>query len=229
MEKKSLTIGFLSVILLPALDNNMTTNFTLDSDPRFVREQLQEILMLIGETLEGAIPLVLDSLQSQGLEFSPFPFSSLIRCHLKKALAAGGFNPQDAVELTPVALNRLSNDGVEFDQGILRIKVLKGSALPKATSWTRGVFYSQQAPLDFGNGDNSEKLLRSLVALWDYDIALGQLSMLLIAPRNQDGDIFWQVPIPLPAEWMTVRDTLNTDDEDLDIGESDEQEGEQGE
>jgi hypothetical protein len=212
-----LTIGFLSVILLPALDNNMTDKFTLDSDPRFVRNQLKEILVLIGETLDGAIPMVLASMQTQRLDFSPFAFSSLIRCHLKKALTQGGFNPQDSIELTPVALNRLSNDGVEFDEGSLRMKVLKGPSLPKATSWSRGVFYSQQSVFDFGSSNNSENTLRSLVVLWDYDASLGQLNMLLVAPKNRDGEILWQLPIPLPPEWMSVRDTLDTDDEDLDI------------
>jgi hypothetical protein len=223
-----LTNGFLAVILLPALDNIMTANFTLNSDPRFVREELKSILLIIGEALDRAIPLVLEIFRQQELEFSPFAFSNFIRLHLKKALREGGFNPQDA-ELTPIPLNWLSNDGVEFDRGTLRMKVLKGPSLPRANSWTRGVFYSQQGRFDFKNGDLSAIPLSSLVVLWDYDVSLNQLNILLVAPKTQDGEIFWQVPIPLPAEWMTVRDTLNTDDEDLDIDESDEEEGEQGE
>jgi hypothetical protein len=225
----TLTIVFLPVILLLALDNNMTDNFTFGSDPRFVREQLKAVLILIVETIEGSVPMVLDSMRQQGLGFSPFLFSTNIRCHIKRTLQSGGFNPQETAELSPVALNWISNDGVEFDLEALRMKVLKGKSLPKATSWNRGVFYSQQGSFDFWDGDLSESLLRSLVVLWDYDVALSQLSFLLVAPKSSDGEMLWQLPIPMPAEWLVSRDTLNTDDEDLPIDEAEEEEGEQGE
>src|SRR4051794_14415907 len=115
----------------------MTAEFTVISDKFLVRERLRPALVLIHDTLETCIPIVLESMKNQGLSYSPFLFSTSIRCHVKKALKAGGFNPEDPEDELPLVVNNISNDGIDFNAGSLHIKMLKGMDLPKASSDSR--------------------------------------------------------------------------------------------
>ena len=206
----------------------MTTKFTFATDPRVVLLHLRLVLLLIGETLEGSIPLVLENVfERQQLDFSPFLFSSAIRCHLKKALAQGGYDPHDISEPVRLALNYLSNDGVDFNFDGLRIKALKGSVLPKPSSESRETFYAQkQDCFDFYQGDLEAQPLRNVITLWDYSPGIGMSSLLLLATKNAEGDLLWQLRVPSPAELVNPDIKLDSNDIDLDVDdESDEEQG----
>ena len=194
----------------------MTAEFTVSSDKSDVRERLRPVLVLIYETLEVSIPLVLESIRVQGLPFSPFLFSSNIRCHIKKALKAEGYNPEDPDDELPLIVNNISNDGVDFNAASLHIKMLKGADLPKASSDSREAFYEQkQSCFAFAEDDFAEAPLRNVVVLWNY--TKDGLGVELIAPQNKNGLRLWTVEVPPPAEWLVVGEQLDSMDEDLDI------------
>jgi|SRR5579872_1476747 len=192
----------------------MTAEFTVSSDKHEVRERLRPILVLIHETLEASIPIVLDSMSRQSLPFSPFLFSSNIRCHVKKALKAGGYNPEDPDDELPLVVNNISNDGIDFNAASLHIKMLKGLDLPKASSGSREAFYEQQS-FAFAMDDYAEAPLRNVVVLWNF--ADSKLTLQLIAPQKKNGLRLWTAEVPSPAEWIEVRDRLDSTDEDLEV------------
>lgn len=109
----------------------MTGEFTVSSDKYAVRDRLRPLLVLICETLELCIPIVLDNISRQGLPYSPFLFSTNVRCHVKKALKAGGYNAEDPDDKLPLVVNDISNDGIDLDAGSLHVKMFKGEDLPK--------------------------------------------------------------------------------------------------
>jgi hypothetical protein len=193
----------------------MTVEFTVSSDKSAVRERLRAVLILIAETLEVCIPVALDSIKQQGLPYSPYLFSTSVRCHVKKALKAGGYNAEDQDDQLPLVVNNISNDGIDFDAGSLHVKMLKGEDLPKAVSDSRKDFYDQQSRFPFAEDDFSEAPLRNVVVLWNY--AEGNLSLQLIAPKKQNGLRLWTIDVPDPAEWLEVRERLDSRDEDLDV------------
>lgn len=193
----------------------MTAEFTVSSDKYAVRERLRPALILIYETLESCIPIVFDSINAQGLSYSPFLFSTSIRCHIKKALKAGGYNPEDPDDELPLVVNNISNDGIDFNAASLHIKMLKGADLPKASSDSREAFYEQQSCFAFAEDDFAEAPLRNVVVLWNY--AESKLALQLIAPQKSNGLRLWTVEVPPPAEWLEVRERLDSGDEDLDI------------
>ena len=172
--------------------------------------------MLIYDTLELNIPVVLESIRSQGLPYSPFLFSSNIRCHIKKALKAGGFNPEDPNDELPLIVNNISNDEVDFNAASLHIKMLKGDDLPKASSDSRGAFYEQkQSCFAFAEDNFPDATLRNVVVLWNY--TADGIVVELIAPQKKNGLRFWTIEVPPPAEWLEVPERLDSRDEDLDL------------
>jgi hypothetical protein len=194
----------------------MTAQFTVSSDRYEVRERLRPVLVLIYETLEASIPIVLDSMRIQNLPFSPFLFSSNIRCHVKKALKAGGYSPEDPDDQLPLVVNNISNDGIDFNAASLHLKMLKGADLPKASSDSREAFYEQKQSLfDFAKDDFAQAPLRNVVLLWNY--SEGKLAAQLIAPLDKNGLRLWTVEVPAPAEWLQVFERLDSQDEDLNV------------
>jgi hypothetical protein len=193
----------------------MTAEFTVSSDPCVVRERLRPALMLIYETLEACIPIVLESIRMQGLPFSPFLFSSNIRCHVKKALKAGGYDPEDPDDELSLVVNNISNDGIDFNAASLHIKMLKGADLPKACSDSREAFYEQQSCFAFAKEDFAEAPLRNVVVLWNF--MESKLTVQLIAPQKKNGLRLWTIDVPAPAEWLEVLERLDSSDEDLDL------------
>jgi hypothetical protein len=194
----------------------MTAQFTVSSDRYAVRERLRPVLVLIYETLEASIPIVLDSIRTQNLPFSPFLFSGNIRCHVKKALKDGGYSPEDPDDLLPLVVNNISNDGIDFNAASLHLKMLKGADLPKASSDSREAFYEQKQSLfDFAKDDFEEAPLRNVVVLWNY--SEGKLAVQLIAPLDKKGLRLWTAEVPAPAEWLQVSERLDSQDEDLDV------------
>ncbi len=194
----------------------MTGEFTVSSDKYAVRDRLRPLLVLICETLELCIPIVLDNISRQGLPYSPYLFSTNVRCHVKKALKAGGYNAEDPDDKLPLVVNDISNDGIDLDAGSLHVKMFKGEDLPKALSDSRKEFYDQkQSRFPFAEDEYAEAPLRNVVVLWNY--AENRLTIQLIAPKKQNGLRLWTADVPAPAEWLVVRDRLDSRDEDLDL------------
>jgi hypothetical protein len=196
----------------------MTDGFTVSSDKFAVRERLRPVLILICETLDLCIPIVLESIRKQELPLSPYLFSTNVRCHIKKALKAKGYNAEDQDDRNdqlPLVVNNISNDGIDFDAASLHVKMRKGDDLPKADTPSLEDFYNQQSRFPFAKDDAAEAPLRNVVILWDYKE--GKVTVQLIAPKNKTGLRLWTVDVPAPAEWLEVRDRLDSHDEDLDV------------
>jgi hypothetical protein len=195
----------------------MTEVFTVSTDKYVVREALRPVLVLIHETLEMSVPMVLDGMQRQGLPFSPYLFSTSVRCHLKKALLGNGFSPEDPNDEMALTVNEIPNDGIDFTAAGLHIKMLKGPSLPKASSGQREQFYQQQSQFPFAQSNFPSAPLHNVIVLWNYSPEVRTFIIELIAPRTRDGQVLWNVDVPVPADWLIVPNRLDSRDEDIDI------------
>lgn len=189
-------------------------DFTLETDSEVVLEALRPLLIPVYEALETSVPRAIQIVAENEWESSGHLTSHLIRAEAKKLLK----DRQCPIEIDDIprtlTMEQVAMEGLSTLFEGIRVKVLKGTEIPKPTTDPRRDFY-QHANSHLWVGGIVPPI-KSLIVLWDCDESGANLTLQLCCTKDRTGRDQWMVGVPHPAEWMVVQKSAPSAADDLD-------------
>lgn len=190
-------------------------SFTLETDPDDVLQALRSLLIPVYEALEGAVPRATQIVVENGWVSSGHLVSHITRAETKKVLDGRNCPVEIDDSPNPLTMEPVAMEGLATKFDGIAIKILKGSEIPKASTEPRKAFYQQAVP-GLWVGETVPPIT-GLLILWDCTSSGTNLRLNLCCTKDRNAKDYWMVPVPHPAEWMSVKSTKSVQaDDDLD-------------
>jgi len=189
-------------------------DFTLETDSEVVLLAFRPLLIPIYEALELSVPKAIQIVAENDWESSGHLTSHLIRAEAKKFLKDRPCPIEiDDIPRT-VNMERIAMEGLSTTFEGVKVKILKGAEIPKATTDPRRAFYQHANPGLWVSGVVPP--IRSLIVLWDCNKAGTNLGLQLCCTRDGEGKDQWMIPVPHPAHWMVALNATTPTVDNLD-------------